>query len=452
VLEPQKIQWSIVREELRKLGGDAAEFASCFPDDDLPKVWKITCNFGEAIISNGRIEIPRQHNHLYKELTYRGDAPEDPLGIVLKGHIEVYTHSNITFRKCALSNQFFPPIAKEDKPRIPLRLIKHGEMFGVYGTLNTMVGSRTPANLDWHVATGRACMILLGHPLIVEATYEGGIPKWCKDFLASRNETVKSKDQKERIISIVRDTISKKMSDLPKTELYLFPRVWIENWIKQNQKALLHLHNVGWKQASDTLYASFENRKLELQVQTAVDAKLSTEAQMVIERFCSHLMQAVDGNSPVLLFTNLSEEVSTIQQVLDDLPSQDQLNERSRAFFPVLRIGEYRCLKPNESGITSPLFAPLLTGDVSVEQPNIRWYKAIQKVVNGMEKNGTFDFISKGGLDETKDVTDAVDDLGLAGVDQKNKFLSYFVKVNCVPIRETISRTKRANANSRKNH
>lgn len=453
MLPPRKIEWRAVRKELTKLGGDAAEFAACFPDDNPPKVWKVTYNFGEALISNGRIDIPPRHKRLlWKELTYRGPTPEDPLGIVLKGHIEVYTHSNITFRDCALSNQFFPPKSNEDKPRIPLRLIKQGEMFGVFGTLNTIVGSRTPVDVDWHVATGRACLVLLGHPLIVERTHKGNLPKWCKDFLSSRNEGVQSKDVKNRIIEIVQETITRKIPDLPKTELYLFPSVWIEEWIKNNDKALLHLHNVGWKQASDTLYASFENRKIELEVQPVADKKLSSEAQMVIERFCSHLMQAADGNSPVLLFIHLSEEVSTIQQALNDLRSQNQLNIKSMAYFPVLRVGEYRCLQPNESGITSPMFAPLLTGDVSVEQPNIRWYQAIQNVVDKITKNRSFEFISKGKWNRTKNEKDTVASLGLKGVDQKNKFLSYFVKVTRAHNDEIIPPAKRTNASSRKSY
>lgn len=227
--------------------------------------------FGEKLIDRGTISLDqfsviydshfkKTTANLKEDLNYS----EDPLGIVLKNHIEIYSENRSIGSKSA------------DVYTVPLNIIGQGGLFGVFGALDHLIfcpEKKVKKNLnskkvsrDWYAIAGNICFK-------IAFPFENDTDS---DFIDDgfRNKFLETQDKLQFIgehkISFVREHIySTEKTDQEnqheqqpwKVDIIYFPKHFFE---LEDQKLKKELENcllkVGWIQSSPLRYALFENK------------------------------------------------------------------------------------------------------------------------------------------------------------------------------------------------
>lgn len=234
-------------------------------------VYHTQFEFGEKLIDKGTISLDQfsvVHDTHFKKtnanLKEDLDYSEDPLGMVLKNHIEIYSENRSIGSKSA------------DVYTVPLNIISEGELFGVFGALDHLIfcsDKKTKKNIhskkasrDWYAIAGNICFK-------IAFPFENDTDS---DFIDEtfRNKFLESQDKLEFVgehkIAFVRehiysvdkaDTENQNDKKSWKVDIIYFPKHFFE---LKDQKLKKDLENsllkVGWIQSSPLRYALFENK------------------------------------------------------------------------------------------------------------------------------------------------------------------------------------------------
>ncbi len=113
-------------------------------------VYKIRFEFGDKIIQKGKFDTENfildsnEYNITIGQFKRDLNYSDDPLGIVLTNYIEVFTENISSGSKQEFNNY-----------TIPLKIIKSGDLFGLFGTLDYATGvDENRTSRDWHVVAG----------------------------------------------------------------------------------------------------------------------------------------------------------------------------------------------------------------------------------------------------------------------------------------------------------
>lgn len=224
-------------------------------------VYHTQFEFGEKLIDRGAISLDqfsvtydaqfkRTDANFKEDLNYSGD----PLGVVLKNHIEIYSENR------SISS-------KGDVYTVPLNIISEGELFGVFGALDHLIffsesNSNKPnskkISRDWYAIAGNICFNI-AFPFDNNTDSDFIDETLRNKFLALENRHFTG----EHKIAFVREHIYSTKEDKGKwkVDVIYFPKHFFEIKDKVLRKELENiLLKAGWVQSSPLRYALFENK------------------------------------------------------------------------------------------------------------------------------------------------------------------------------------------------
>ena len=183
-LDVRLLKWDATKDRIgvvnRPLFDLLEPIALSLKEQKRDYLYLMSFKFGEKIIDNGQmIALLKDMQGEYKNLNNVifhvdskifpgistdslrdqfivdcGKDPDHPLALVIKNQIEIYSENNILYSKKPKS---------EGTPRwaFPLNIIKEGELFGVYGSVNSTLEDYKKSNYGWSGAAGKACILPL---------------------------------------------------------------------------------------------------------------------------------------------------------------------------------------------------------------------------------------------------------------------------------------------------
>lgn len=123
-------------------------------------VYHAQFEFGEKLIDKGCFPIDEfklENNNFrltQKDFEEDFEYSKDPLGIVCDGFIEVYIEN-----ECDMNTY-----------KVPLNVIKNGELFGLFGTLDKFAGiDNDIKNRDWFVTAGNISSLIVASPFHINS-------------------------------------------------------------------------------------------------------------------------------------------------------------------------------------------------------------------------------------------------------------------------------------------
>lgn len=231
-------------------------------------VYYTSFEFGEKLIDKGSVSLDQfsvVHDSYFKktgkdmveDLSYS----QDPLGLVIKNHIEIYSE-NIIINK---SGQAI------DSYLVPLNIINEGDLFGLFGVLDFLTENKSndipktssPIAYDWYAIAGNICFEL-AWPFENDTDFSFiSDQKWAEKF---RIKYDKLNYVGENKISFVREFIyaadkNHNTKNRWTVDVIYFPRHFFEiKDIKLKRALENYLFKAGWLQSSPLRYALFENK------------------------------------------------------------------------------------------------------------------------------------------------------------------------------------------------
>lgn len=226
-------------------------------------------------------DISKDKTDFKNDLKYSNDTV-DPLGMVLKNHIEVYSENELLNKSGSSINKY----------RVHLNSIKAGELFGLFGTLDFFNADTEIGNQDWYAMAGNCCFEIL-FPFSNDTDY-GKITKDQnpnKGFLSTQIAT--NVDDK---ISFIKNYINICNSNW-KTDIIYFPKHFFE---VNNSEFKIKLFEIGWAQSKASRNFLFENKTLSDVIDT-VDSKSALKNNKHLLNFLlDYIIKASKGNVYVL--------------------------------------------------------------------------------------------------------------------------------------------------------
>lgn len=261
--------------------------------DNKHYVYHIQLEFGDKFIEQGKrylfedngfafenkiAGVTKNKNDFKQDLKYL-EQTVDPLGMVLKNHIEVYSENELLN-------------IKGSKYRVHLNTIKAGELFGLYGTLDSFNSDKEIGNQDWYAMAGNSCFEIL-FPFSNHTDY---------DIITK--DTNRNKDFVNKQIAI---SIEEKIAffkkyinicdNLWRTDIIYFPKHFIE---ANNSEFKIKLYEIGWAQSKASRNFLFENKALS-DIIDDVDSKSALKNNKHLLNFLlDYIIKASKGNAYVL--------------------------------------------------------------------------------------------------------------------------------------------------------
>lgn len=269
------------------------EICNSLKNDKKDYVYHIQLGFGDKFIDKGgrylfedngysienkAKDITKNKVDFKNDLKYSNDTV-DPLGMVLKNHIEVYSENEL------LS-------INGSKYRVHLNSIKAGELFGLFGTLDFFNADTEIGNQDWYAMAGNSCFEIL-FPFSNSTDYDK-INKDTnpnKDFLSMQIAT--SIDEKITFFKKYINICDKNW----RTDIIYFPKHFIE---ANNSEFKIKLYEIGWAQSKASRNFLFENKALS-DIIDNVDSKSALKNNKHLLNFLlDYIIKASKGNAYVL--------------------------------------------------------------------------------------------------------------------------------------------------------
>jgi len=246
--------------------------------------------FGTKLIENGAISIdkfsfvpndnfqPKNIRDLNADLDYS----RDPLGLVLKNHIEVYSSNK---RDGYIYN-------------IPVNIIKEWDFFGLFGTLDYLSDRNTTHPLtheqEWSVVAGNVCFeILFPFDNSGVNTYLYG--SIYEHFIRNNQKPNFSEDDK---ILFVKKHLAATHSQWEVDVLY-FHKKFI-NKLRESSFIFKHiLFDIGWKQSGYLRDALFESKIVSDKIEH-LNTTFNCTNRTFLSALYNHILRAIRGDAYVL--------------------------------------------------------------------------------------------------------------------------------------------------------
>lgn len=222
--------------------------------DKKDYVYHIQLEFGEKFIDKGarclfedngftfenKITGVTKNKHDFKNDL---DYTLDPLGMVIKNHIEVYSENEISKSGSSIN-----------KYRVHLNSIKEGELFGLFGTLDYFNNDKKNNNQDWYAMVGNSCFEIL-FPFQNDTVYTE-ITKITNPNSSFLNKQIATTvDNKINFFKSYVNICDKNW----RTDIVYFPKHFIE---ANNSEFKIKLFEIGWAQSKSSRNFLFENKAL----------------------------------------------------------------------------------------------------------------------------------------------------------------------------------------------
>lgn len=261
--------------------------------DKKDYVYHIQLEFGDKFIDKGArylledngftfenkiTGVTKNKNDFKQDLKYSKQTV-DPLGMVLKNHIEVYSENELL------------NIAGS-KYRVHLNSIKAGELFGLFGTLDSFNADTEIGNQDWYAMAGNSCFEILfpfSNSIDYDKINKDTNPN--KNFLSTQIAT--SIDEK---ITFFKNYINI-CDENWRTDIIYFPKHFIES---NNSEFKIKLFEIGWAQSKASRNFLFENKVLS-DIIDNVDSKSALKNNKHLLNFLlDYIIKASKGDAYVL--------------------------------------------------------------------------------------------------------------------------------------------------------
>jgi len=223
------------------------EVSNILKEDKNDYVYQMRLNFGDLIIDKGKMFIGdfmiKGDGYIKNSDDFRHDISysEDPLGIVLTNHIEVYTENNNLGKSGG-------------KYTLPLNILYPGDLFGVFGTLDMFSQIiEDSSSRDWYARAGNVsfCIAFPFHNKNEMEFLEKGAGYKYVSGMDVKSETIPG-DIKIEFIKEFVDDWHVDIAYIPNHYFSMIP----ENLRLKFENAL---YDFGWKQSAPLRNALFED-------------------------------------------------------------------------------------------------------------------------------------------------------------------------------------------------
>lgn len=339
-----------------------SQISKQFESSNKNYVYKVELEFGEKLIDKGVIPIEKYdiaaNNFKVSNATLKKDLSysEDPLGIVLKNHVEVYSINECINRERRIntySGKGKYHVKGEWQYNVPLNIIDEGDLFGVFGTLDFITKNKTPSSigLDWYVVAGNSSF-LIDFPFL-HSKLDKIIDDRVQDIFKQYADGSNNNDYypgKEQI-----DFVKKYLPDF-RTEIIYFPRHFLE-MANEKYKKELHYNLLlkGWEQYSPLRHYIFENKILgDILKNTA----LKNESQFILQLY-EYLKNLQNGKSLALTPLDPKTDKHILAEVIEKFKEEHKnYFSKSNCIMPVIYL--YQKKKTSDFCLVSLSNLPIL--------------------------------------------------------------------------------------------
>lgn len=229
MLNVQEVLWYDVRDEVNKINSSLANICDMITPDRKFPLYRIKYSYGAKIVDNGCFNLPllngqivhlndaRVPDNLKEQLSYC----HIPLSLILSNDVEVFIDTK--------------------NRTIPLNFFKAGELFGVFESVATLVG--TTLQPRWSVTAGARSVFML--PKISDKVGHGRLKK----ELGISCEAPNNLREQWHVFTQIAN--SGNMQDNWYNEILVFGKTWFDseckdfNWFKFQQ----YLFKINWIQS-----------------------------------------------------------------------------------------------------------------------------------------------------------------------------------------------------------
>lgn len=335
--------------------------------DNKDYVYHIELEFGDKIIEKGsRFDFKANGFSIKPNVKYSPNNIQDfnddliytndPLGMVLSNYIEVYLEN----------------IHHISKYRVPLNIIKEGELFGLFGTLDifTKIGQTKVNQRDWFAGAGNISSLLVASPLHIskenEALDDSIKPFFCKEIVP---------EKWEKFINFYRD--EKWLVDI-----VYFPHHIID--LIQNKSSDI-LYFEGWKQSYHLRNVILFDPSITNSIRL-IGTELLHHDRIFLNTIYNYIYNVVYNNAPA--YIPLDEKEHFFFKAFEKFKSQSVFNMDSVLVYPF----KFDVIEEGKFGIL-PIFMLPIIYNYKIESLNklLNDLKKINKKVD--DKFKIFDFI-----------------------------------------------------------
>ena len=300
-----------------------SEISQEFIKEKLNYVYHLRLNYGDKIIDKGKFfndnyeilenDFGKTFNDFKNDVLYS----DDPLGIVLSNHIEVYTENKSTSDKGKTYLTY----------TLPLNYLHPGDLFGVFGTLDKLSGiPASKMNRDWYARAGTVSFGL-AFPFHndLEQTKLTSRDKYVH---LSGNNTKVEKTPGDNKVEFIIEHLRNWGTDI----IYI-PKHYLSNISKSYKGKILEiLYKIGWEQSAPLRYSLFEDT-------TVYNLILNSNLKINHDRhslwlFYNFIFKAYRGEA--ILLKPLVDKKHVICKALDQfLKSNEKYFKLSSSFLPL---------------------------------------------------------------------------------------------------------------------
>ena len=224
------------------------KLSDSFKSSNRDYVYYLKLSFGEKIIDKGNRylgefevignEYKRTKDDFNREIYYSSD----PLGIVLKNYIEVYTENR---SKGDIGGSY----------TFPLNILKEGDLFGVFGTLDNFTNDNNyNISRDWYARAGNASFSIAFpfHNAYERGMIDGG---YNYTHLSSAKDQKKEITPGDNKVNFIKELIDDWEVEIAYIPIHYFEEIPVE----LKSKVMLKLYEIGWSQSAPLRNALFED-------------------------------------------------------------------------------------------------------------------------------------------------------------------------------------------------
>lgn len=343
----QILKWNEVSKEIRDANPDLHSLMDSIAQNMQGSyVYKLRLKFGEPIIENGTTIFLRKENLPEIEFEPKGffgnsntdlktfieDCGADvdhPLSLVVKNYLEIYCNHSSSYKLSGLLT--------EENYAFPLNIINKGDLFGVWGAVNSVFKKWNKNLYGWHAVGGKICIL----PLLPEELAEGKA-----DILYRQNFSKIFPDSKGPLEGII-NNINFLLNDETFTELIIIPeRFYIidKNKEKSNiEIAKLKLRDflfcTAWEQTQVLRDMVWSDKELMLSLnkdKTDMEFYLTKHIYNIVTEK-SFLLKPVDSNDGIL-FDSFKDLVNRFHDIKKG--SKNLLNNTTPVFLHYTKLDD----------------------------------------------------------------------------------------------------------------
>ncbi len=346
----EEVDWKDVCRSVEQVNPQLAKVINNINLKAHHKLIKATYLFGDLIIKEGQLCLPKENEKLYSQLNY---SPI-PLSLLLNKSSEVFLENN-----CSL---------------LPLNILNPGDFFGTFETVNFMMNK--PSSPVWNVSAGARTTFML--PKISDLSC---MKRLRAHYNVSQNmQLINLSDHGALFRQIA---LKPNFTELWKSEVLFFTRQWFSE-IKDI--AWFNFHQLIWENAWQQAQYAMTDFNLRNDWHTClkiIDSRRLKPSPYIVDTI-KHLFIIIMGLAPFLKPANALEQ---------DLP----LTELQRAFTDIYLLENYvptimspstfNARLPSSMGYYSLAFPTLMSGAPPLKllnsfMPDLKMIKLIMSLLN----------------------------------------------------------------------